>query len=200
VNDRFAHDAFLIKQLVRPMVNLYEVSALAPGSDAPGPLVAFVRQKRAALKEDLRAFVDSTEQEEVFRIKARSIMEVGGRYDVVAADGSPLGTLEKRFGESLLRSTWRVLAPDDTELMRVAESSMKVAIARRVKDLIPGGEMLPIPYHFTFERDGRRTGELRRIYGFRDQYRLDLSGDPERLVDRRLAIALAIALDALQAR
>lgn len=200
MDDRFAYDTFLVKQLVRPIVNLYEVFALLPGSEAPGQQVAFVRQKRAALKEDIRAFADANEQEEVFRIKARAVLEIGGRYDVVAGDGSPLGTLEKRFGESLLRSTWRVLAPDETELLRAAKSSMKVALARRVKDLIPFGEVLPLPYHFTFERDGTRVGELRRIYGLRDQYRLDLSGDPERLIDRRLAIALAVALDALQAR
>jgi hypothetical protein len=34
----------------------------------------------------------------------------------------------------------------------------------------------------------------------RDRYTLDLSGDAERTIDRRLAIALAIALDALQSR
>ena len=34
----------------------------------------------------------------------------------------------------------------------------------------------------------------------RDRYRLDVSGDNERKLDRRVAIALAIGLDALQAR
>ena len=33
-----------------------------------------------------------------------------------------------------------------------------------------------------------------------DRYTLDLSGDPERTLDRRLALALAVGLDALQAR
>ena len=41
---------------------------------------------------------------------------------------------------------------------------------------------------------------MRRIYGFRDKYVLDLSGDPERAIDRRAAVALGIALDALQSR
>jgi hypothetical protein len=39
-----------------------------------------------------------------------------------------------------------------------------------------------------------------RKFKLRDQYVLDLSGDHDRRIDRRVAIALAIALDALQNR
>jgi hypothetical protein len=39
-----------------------------------------------------------------------------------------------------------------------------------------------------------------RKFKLRDQYVLDLSGDTERMLDRRLAIALAIGLDTLQNR
>jgi uncharacterized protein YxjI len=200
MDPRFAHDSFLVTQLVRPLVNLYEVHALVPGTDAPGELVAFVRQKRAAIKEDLRAFADSNETEEVFRIKARRVLELGGRYDVTGPEGTLLGALEKRFKESLLRTRWRVLDPDGAELLFAEESSMAVAIGRRIKDLVPWGELLPLPYHFTFTRAGAEVGGLRRIYGLRDRYRLELSGDAERSLDRRLVIALAIGLDALQAR
>jgi hypothetical protein len=34
----------------------------------------------------------------------------------------------------------------------------------------------------------------------RDAYTLDLSADQERLLDRRLGVALAVGLDALQSR
>ena len=200
MDDRFAHDRYHVKQLVRPMVNLYEVRALHSGTDQQGGLVAFVRQKRMALKEDLRAFADESETDEVFRIKARSVMDVAGRYDVAAPDGQRIGTLAKVFGASLLRSTWRVLGPDESELFTAQERSAPVAILRRVAQLLPYGEVLPIPYHFSFTRDGAEIGGLRRIYGLRDQYELDLSGDSEHAVDRRLAVALAVGLDAFQAR
>jgi uncharacterized protein YxjI len=200
MDSRFDHDRFLIKQLVRPMVNLYEVQALHAGSDQPGEQVAFVRQKRMALREDLRAFADSAEAEEVFRIRARSVVDVAGRYDVAAPDGSRLGTLAKDFKRSLLRSTWRILGPDGEELLTAGESNTAVAVGRRIAQFVPYGEMLPIPYHFTFTRDSAEIGGLRRIYGLRDQYELDVSGDSDRSIDRRLVVALAIALDALQAR
>jgi hypothetical protein len=200
MNDRFAYDRFLIKQLIRPMVNLYEVFPLPAGTDTPGERVAFVRQKRMAIKEDLRAFADDSEQEEVFRIKARSVLEVGGSYDVAAPDGARIGTLQKVFGKSLVRSTWRILGADETELFVATERSMTVAIGRRVAELLPFGEAVPIPYHFVFLADGRELGGLTRVLGLRDQYRLELTGDPDGAVDRRLAVALAVGLDALQAR
>ena len=200
MNGQLDADRFLVKQLIRPMVNLYEVFALGAGSDQPRERVAFVRQKRMALREDLRAFTDEAEQNELFRIKARSVIDIGGRYDVADPAGAPLGALVKDFGRSLLRSTWRVLGADDAVLFVATERSMAVAIGRRIADLIPYGELLPIPYHFTFQRDGTQIGGLTRVLGLRDQYVLDLSGDSERSVDRRLAIALAVGLDALQAR
>jgi len=45
-SDRFAHDKFLIEQLVRPIVNLYRVTPLAAGEAPAGGPVAFVRQRR----------------------------------------------------------------------------------------------------------------------------------------------------------
>jgi len=44
------------------------------------------------------------------------------------------------------------------------------------------------------------AGAMNRKFQLRDRYILDLSGDTEKRVDRRLAVALAIGLDALQNR
>jgi hypothetical protein len=153
-----------------------------------------------ALKEDLRVFRDEEEREELFRIKARQVLDVRSRADVTAPDGERIGVLEKAFRRSLVRSTWRVLGPDETELAVAEERSVPVAILRRVIDLVPFGELVPIVFHFTIRSDGRELGSLVRRWGVRDRYDLDLSGDVERRLDRRLAIALAIGLDAMQGR
>ena len=60
--------------------------------------------------------------------------------------------------------------------------------------------LIPIRYHFDFFVGDREVGGFERRFGIRDRYILDLSGDEERRIDRRVAIALAIAMDALQAR
>jgi hypothetical protein len=41
---------------------------------------------------------------------------------------------------------------------------------------------------------------MRQTFNFRDAYTIDMSGDPEKAVDRRLILAVAVDMDALQAR
>jgi uncharacterized protein YxjI len=189
----FDADVYLIDQLIRPVANLYRISA-------NGRPLAFVRQKRLAIKEDIRFFADESETEELFRIKARGVFEVGGRYDVTAPAGERIGVLEKVFGRSLFRSTWRVLDAQESELAIAEERNVWVALLRRVIDAVPYGDFVPILFHFTIRRGDEPLGELTRAWGLRDRYTLDLSRDTARVVDRRLAVALAIALDALQSR
>ncbi len=197
----FEYDRYLIEQLVRPIVNLYRVTPLAAGETPAGPPVAFARQKRMALREDIRFFADENETQEVFRIKARSVIDVGGRYDVRDAGGEPIGVLEHHFGKSLLRTTWRIRSPADEELAVAQEKNQMLAIARRVVDFVPYGELVPIPYDFLLHSGERELGHFtRRFMSLRDVYTLDLSGDQEKRIDRRLGIALGIGLDALQNR
>ncbi len=41
---------------------------------------------------------------------------------------------------------------------------------------------------------------MRQTFKFRDTYTIDMSGDAETAVDRRLILAIAVGMDALQAR
>ena len=110
--------------------------------------------------------------------------------------------LEKVFGKSLLRSTWRILGPDEQAVAVAQERSTVGAIVRRAIDFVPDvGGLIPIPYNFDLLlADGRAAGRMDRKFQLRDRYVLDLTGDTERLIDRRVAVALAIGLDALQNR
>lgn len=193
ISDWQAADRFEINQLIRPIVNLYRITA-------GGQPVAFVRQQRLKIKEDIRFFTDEAETEELFRIKARAVLEFSGRYDVTTPAGERIGVLGKVFGKSLLRSTWSVLDANEQELAIAKERSLLWALVRRAVDVIPYGEFVPILFHFTIDDGERHVGDFTRRIGVRDTYELDLTGDPERKIDRRLALALAIALDALQSR
>jgi len=199
-DERFAHDSYFVDQLIRPIANLYRISTLGPDGSSPGQPLAFVRQKKLAIKEDIRFFADETEAEELFRIKARAVFEVRGRFDVTTPEGERIGLLEKVFGISLLRSTWRIHDANEQQIALAQEKSMPIAILRRAIDLVPYAELIPIVFQFTILMDGREVGELRRPIGLRDRYILKLGGDPDRRIDRRVAVALAIALDALQSR
>jgi uncharacterized protein YxjI len=199
--DGFQHDRFLVDQVIRPIANLYRITPLAAGETPAGGPVAFVRQKKLKVKEDIGFFADEAESQELFRLKGRSVFDTGGsRYDVVAADGTRIGVLHHLL-KSILRTTWSIQNGSEEEIAIARERSATGGILRRAVDFVPDvGGLIPIPYNFDILVDGNVAGRMDRKFKLRDQYVLDLSGDHERKLDRRLAIALAIGLDALQNR
>ena len=87
-SDGFSHDRFLVDQVIRPVANLYRITPLAIGETPAGGPIAYVRQKKLAVKEDIRFYADEQETNELFRIKARSLFDIGGaRYDVADPAG-----------------------------------------------------------------------------------------------------------------
>jgi len=197
----FDSDRYLVDQLFRPIANLYRVTPLAAGETPAGPPIAYVRQKKLAIREDIRFYADEQETRELFRIKARTVFDIGGaRYDVNVGE-ERIGVLDHMFKQSLLRSTWTVRDGNEDELMIARERSLFGAIARRAIDFVPDiGGLIPIPYNFDFLADGTVVGGMDRKFQLRDRYIVDIGGDHDKRVDRRLVIALAIGLDSLQNR
>jgi hypothetical protein len=198
----FDYDRYLVDQLVRPIANLYRVTPLAAGETPAGGPIAFVRQKKLAIKEHIRFFSDESETQELFHIQAQSWLDTGSaRYDVVDAQEGKIGLLHHVFGKSLLRTTWNVSNALDQEVAIAQERSQVTAILRRVIDFAPDvGGLIPIPYNFDILANGSVIGTMNRKFQLRDRYVLDLSADTDKVLDRRLAIALAIGLDTLQNR
>jgi uncharacterized protein YxjI len=192
------HDHFVLRQRLRLVINQYEFS-LADGD----PPFCFVEQARFKFKEDIRFFADDTKSTELMRIKARQRFDPRATYDITAPDGGKIGEIQKAFGASLLRSTYEIRNAAVT--VRAREQNVPIALIRRFIGFIPfiGGftDWLPIPYNFEFLVDDRRVGLNKRRFGsFRDVYDIDLSADAERTIDRRLVLAAAVGMDALQAR
>ena len=139
------------------------------------------------------------------RLKARQRFDPAARYDITDAAGGTIGQIQKVFGASLLRSTYRLYDASGEETAVATEKSLAVALFRRLVGFIPYVEnvadWLPIPYHFVFVRGERVLGtNTRRAWKIRDTYTIDLTSDSERTLDRRLVLAAAVGMDALQAR
>jgi uncharacterized protein YxjI len=194
------HDRYVLRQRIRPIVNQYEFS-LPTADGAPGATVLFVEQARFKFKEDIRFFEDDTKAVEVMRLKARQRFDPAARYDITAADGSAIGQIQKVFGASLLRSTYRLYDPAEQVVAEARERSLAVAIGRRAVGFVPYvgnyADWLPIPYHFVFEHDGKVLASNERVkFKFRDTYDITIEG----AIDHRLVLAACVGMDALQAR
>ena len=197
-----AADRLLIQQVFKPIANEYRISVPSPGSTDEGRPLVYVKQKKMKIKEDIRFRVSPDVEEHLFMIKSKSVFEFRGRHEVLDADGQVIGMLEKDFTRSLLRSHWHVRDASGTELLEAHESSWIIALVRRFADFGPDLASLLswLPFNFVLKRGDQEVGRYKRVLGtFRDRYVLELT--PEiRDVDRRLIVAFAVGLDALQDR
>jgi uncharacterized protein YxjI len=195
-------DRLLVQQVFKPIGNEYRVSVPAPGLSDEGAPLLFVKQKRLSIREDIRFRLSPDDERHVFMIKSKSLFEFRGRHEVLDSEGNAIGLLEKDFTRSLLRSHWRVRDLSGTELLETHESSWSIALLRRIAGFLP--EWLApvgwVPFNFVLRREGRVVGTYRRVLGkLRDRYLLEVT--PELAdVDRRLLVAFAVGLDALQDR
>jgi hypothetical protein len=196
-------DRFFVQQKFAPIANIYRISTVGPDGNAGEPL-AFVRQKRMKIREQVDFFTDESQTVPLLRLRGRKVFEFRGMTDVLLPEGDQLlGTLRKNFAKSLVRSSWSVLDPAGREVATARERSMFFAVLRRVWALVPFVGDIPyfIPFHFEIHGpDGRLLGTYERRWALRDRYLLDLSGDPQRWLDRRVMMAFTVALDALQDR
>jgi hypothetical protein len=196
-------DQLFGKQRFAALVNKYDVSTVAEDGKSAGQPVCYVQQKRMKIREEINFFADESQNQVLLRLKKRNVMEFHGATDVQLADGTVIGQLRKEFGKSLFRSTWQILDTQGNVVATAQERSMFIAILRRVWGMIPVIENIPffIPFHFEILIDGNKVGDYTRPPGIgTDRYLLDLSGDTERRIDRRVAMAFTVALDALQDR
>jgi len=192
-------DRFLVQQVFRPIGNEYRISIPSLGSTEEGRPLLFVKQKKLSIKEDIRFRLAPDADSHLFMIKSKTVFEFRGRHEVLDEHGQVIGLLEKAFGKSLLRSHWYVRDPAGAELFEAHEASWVIALFRRVADVVSDWLPALVPFNFVLVRNGQQVGTYRRVLGkLRDRYVLELGSELEG--DRRLVLAFAVALDALQDR
>lgn len=182
-------DRFFVKQRITMMVNRYEIrEANADGSE--GAVIAVAQQKRLAFKEQVTFYADEARTRAVFSFKARQAIDLAAVYDVTDGAGQSLGSFQKDFAASLLRSSFHLVAPGIDAYGR--ERNQIVGVIRRFVDL-------PFAFHFDFtdKQSGAIVMSSERQFSLRDRYTVTV---PDRRIDFRLAAAMAVGLDALLGR
>lgn len=196
----------IIEQKLTAFVNRYEIY-MSNEKGEKGELVAFAEQKRLTFKEKVTFYTDASKQEVAFSFRAEKVMDVHGRYFVEDKDGKQLGVFKKRFGKSLINSTWDILNTDDQPMLTISENSQALAVVRRFGGWVPIiGELIELitaflRYHFVFKTpDEKEVGMYIKTTLFFDRYRLEMTDGAYSAHDWRVLAAVAVALDALQSR
>ena len=189
--------------------------------DEQGTLVLYCKLKAFKLREDIRLYASETEELPVLTIKARNIIDFSAAYDVIdmtvsavdepgpfqpgqtlnyaatADGGRKVGALRRKGFSSLFRDSWEILDAGDQGLGVIREDSGVKAFVRRFIDTASTF----MPQVFYGEIQGQRVFEFRQNYNpFVRKLALDFSGDAHGRLDRRLGIAAAILLAAIEGR
>ncbi|NOJ98599.1 hypothetical protein D7W82_37160 [Corallococcus sp. CA049B] len=163
--------------------------------DEAGNVAFYSKMKAFKLKEDLRVYSGEDMQEELITIQARSILDFGATYDVTdAVTGERVGALRRKGLSSILRDTWLILDADGQEVGKVEEDSMLLALVRRFLTNL-------IPQTFTGTLGSEQVFSFKQHFNpFIQKIDLDFSVDTQRRLDRRLGIAAAVLLCAIEGR
>jgi uncharacterized protein YxjI len=163
--------------------------------DPEGQVAFYSRQKAFKLKEDIRIYTGEDMQTEVLVISARNIIDISATYDVFdPASNVKVGALKRKGIKSMLRDEWIILDKEDREIGLIREDSMLLAVVRRFFS-----NLVPQKYH------GYVDGILACVFNqnfnpFVTKIYLDYSMDTRSLLDRRLGIAAAILLCAIEGK
>ena len=188
--ERFIHPTYLIrKKVFKFLGGAFHVF------DGDGNLVFYSRQKAFKLKEDIRLYTDENMNTEVLTIQARKVVDFSSAYDVVdPATGQKLGALRRKGWASMARDHWLVLDAEDREIAQIKEDSALLALVRRFLTNL-------IPQRFDFIADGRKLAEVKQNFNpFVLKLTVDFTLDTEGLIDRRVGLAAAILLCAIEGR
>jgi uncharacterized protein YxjI len=189
MNSAFSYSQYLLKRQVFALAGKFRVY------ESSGKLVLFSEQKMFKIREDIRVYSDESKTQEVLMIKARQIMDFSAAYDVVdSATGQKVGALRRKGLASILRDEWDVLDVGDNVVGKLFEDSMGMAMLRRFLS-----NLIPQNYDITFGTN--RVADLKQPFNpFAYQLNIDFSMDINKVLDRRLGIAAAILLAAVEGR
>jgi len=161
---------------------------------ADGTQLANAKLKAFKLKEDIRLFADEAQTQEILRIHARSILDLGTIYDVFdSPTAQKIGSLKRNFGKSLLRDSWEIWDTNENVIGEYAEDSLALALVRRfLLDLLP--------QKFTIHQlDSTQIGEIQQNFN-PFTVKLNVNLNDNQPIDKRLVLVGAILLAAVEGR
>ena len=130
-------------------------------------------QKGFKLKEQITFFLDDAMTQPSFHIQARQVLDISATYDITAADGTPIGYMQRRgLKSTFVRDEWECYNPQGQMVAMVREDSGALGFLRRFIDLIS----LIIPQKYVVEINGQSYALFKQNYNpLAARYQCDVS-------------------------
>ena len=163
--------------------------------DPHDQIVFYSTLKAFKLREDIRLYADEDMVTDLIVISARQIIDISATYDVTdATSGEKMGALKREGLKSILKDEWTILDVDEQEMGKVKEDSWLTAILTRIL----GGL---IPQTYNIEIGGVLVATMKQNANpFVTKITIDFAPDTQNLLDKRLGIATAILMCAIEGK
>ena len=157
-------------------------------------------------RKNILVFGDDSKGELVLTISQEHLWEVFHRnYTVYDAHDQEIGRLSLNNSTTLFRRGWNITNPTGELIAKVKEDSVATSVIGLGTAFIPLIPPFGAKTNFHFwapdgsnvpSRIGAFSKKFNRKFSMFDRYVLDLSEDPDGRLDRRVALATGILLDA----
>ncbi len=118
--------------------------------DTNGQLICFSQAKAFKLKEDIAFYRDEAKTSELFRVKARNVIDISAIYDMFDVNGQVFGSLRRKgLASAFVRDEWLILDATGKEVGSVVEDSNLLGVLRRWVDYV--AFFIPQKYHVTYQ-------------------------------------------------
>lgn len=186
----FTHSTYLVR---RKILKLF--GAAFHIYDPNGNLAFYSSQKAFKLKEDIRVYTGEDMQNEVLTIKAKQIIDISAAYDVFdPVRQTKVGVLKRKGMKSIIKDEWIIMDANENQIGLIQEDSMMLALLRRFLCNL-------IPQSYDGVINGQKVCQFKQNFNpFVTKITLDFSMDTQGLLDRRLGIAAAVLLCAIEGK
>ncbi|MDQ1912610.1 hypothetical protein RAC89_19650 [Paenibacillus sp. GD4] len=188
MNSKFNNHKFVVRKQILSLVG-----AKIDIFDENEEKILFSKMKAFKLKEDIRIYGDETMQDCLITIQARSVIDFSSIFDVIDVEtGTKIGSLQRKGMKSIFKDEWAILNPSESEIGLIKEDNVLLALLRRFLTNL-------IPQHYNVEINGTKVAEYKQNFNpFVQKLNLDFSADHNEKLDRRLGIAAAVLLIAVE--
>lgn len=190
ISSVFRHENYIVR---RKIFKLFGAAFYI--YDPVGKVALYSKQKAFKLREDIRLYTDEDMLTEVLSINARQIIDFSAVYDVIDSSlNMKVGALKRKGMKSILKDEWIIMDASDREIGFIKEDSTALALTRRFLTNL-------IPQKYYGEVKGEQVCVFKqKCNPFIMKMSLDYSMDRKQLLDRRLGLAGAVLLCAIEGR
>jgi uncharacterized protein YxjI len=191
-SDRFAIDKFQLNRKVLSLGNKYYLY-----NEANQPLF-YIDRPSFKMKSEFGIYEDDTKARKLLSLNQESAWTlINYSFTLQDETGGVIARFRRHGWLSMLRRTWIIYDSTGREIAKAHEDSWFNAIMRRIaKESVIGIFFLT---NFVIERpDGSVLGDYIRKRTLADKHVMDLTRDPGRTFDRRVAVALGVLLDNME--